>query len=316
MHRHVGRVGDQRTLAVEHGATEIQALLDVHRMSRVLQPQAHLLGNVHEQIVEDLEHHRIDACACIPYGGAYANSAHFQIAIGRGLRTPSRLDYGCGVALDDDRGAVDACTRREGIAKIQVCRAPTTLFVVGTVHAHCGARFRGVRRRNLAAKFGPARLTGGDAFQRHGLQHQSDLRREKREAPTVRALELRSNRGRRIRRRSRLRQFAGQCRVGAGVTDEHAAHGAYLVLGDTLPLQFPGGIGLKLRRERVRRPDALVGEIALERTVAHDDLIGQSQAVGAEDACQRMTEDPPHAQCVRDQARMLPAGSAEALQRV
>src|SRR5579859_2302579 len=29
-----------------------------------------------------------------------------------------------------------------------------------------------------------------------------------------------------------------------------------------------------------------------------------------------MTKDPPHAQCVRNQARMLPARAAEALQRV
>ena len=116
VHRHVGRIGDQRALAVEHRAAEIQAFLDVHRMSRVLQPQAHLFGDVHEQIVEDLEQHRIDACTGIPGSGQPMNSAQFQIPFGRGLRTPSRFDHGRGIALDDDRGAVDAGARGEGIA--------------------------------------------------------------------------------------------------------------------------------------------------------------------------------------------------------
>ena len=38
---------------------EVQPLLDVHRVGGVLQPQPHLLGDVHEQVVEDLEHHRV-----------------------------------------------------------------------------------------------------------------------------------------------------------------------------------------------------------------------------------------------------------------
>jgi chemotaxis signal transduction protein len=44
---------------VEEGAGEVQPLLDVHRVGGVLQPQAHLLGDVHEQVVEHLEHHRV-----------------------------------------------------------------------------------------------------------------------------------------------------------------------------------------------------------------------------------------------------------------
>ncbi len=43
----------------EHRAGEIEPLLDVHRIGGVLQRHAHLLGDRHEQIVEDLQHHRV-----------------------------------------------------------------------------------------------------------------------------------------------------------------------------------------------------------------------------------------------------------------
>ena len=45
---------------VEQRAGKIQPLLDIHRVARVLQHHAHLFGDRHEQVVEDLEHHRID----------------------------------------------------------------------------------------------------------------------------------------------------------------------------------------------------------------------------------------------------------------
>jgi hypothetical protein len=60
VHRHVRRVGDEVALGVEQRAREVQPLLDVHRVRRVLQLQPHLLGDVHEQVVEDLQHHRVD----------------------------------------------------------------------------------------------------------------------------------------------------------------------------------------------------------------------------------------------------------------
>jgi hypothetical protein len=46
--------------------------------------------------------------------------------------------------------------------------------------------------------------------------------------------------------------------------DAHAAHCTYGVRRDTLPPQFQGGIGLKLHRERMRRRDAFVAQIAFE----------------------------------------------------
>ena len=59
MNRHVRRIGNQVALCVKQGAAEVKALLDVDRVRRVLQLQPHLLGNIHEQIVENLQQHRI-----------------------------------------------------------------------------------------------------------------------------------------------------------------------------------------------------------------------------------------------------------------
>ncbi len=59
MHGHMRRVGDELPLPVEHGAGEIEPLLDVDGVGRVLQRHTHLLGDRHEQVVEDLQHDRV-----------------------------------------------------------------------------------------------------------------------------------------------------------------------------------------------------------------------------------------------------------------
>ena len=59
MHRHVRRVGDQRAVMREHRAGEIEPLLDVDGVGGVLQRHAHLLGDRHEEVVEDFQHDRI-----------------------------------------------------------------------------------------------------------------------------------------------------------------------------------------------------------------------------------------------------------------
>ena len=59
VHRHMRCIGNQRAVCVKHSAGKIQPLLDVDRMGRVLQPITHLLGNRHEQVAEDLQHHRV-----------------------------------------------------------------------------------------------------------------------------------------------------------------------------------------------------------------------------------------------------------------
>ena len=63
MHGHVRRVGNQMSFGAEQSAREIQTLFDVDGVSCILKLQAHLLGNVHEQIIENLQQHRVDGGA-------------------------------------------------------------------------------------------------------------------------------------------------------------------------------------------------------------------------------------------------------------
>ena len=83
VHRHVGGVGDQVAARVEDGAAEVESLLDVDRHRGVLQHQAHLLGDVHEQVVEDLQLDRVD-------GGADRRPARQWPSLVRGRGRPCR----------------------------------------------------------------------------------------------------------------------------------------------------------------------------------------------------------------------------------
>ena len=53
MHRHVRRIGDEASLTVEHRAGKVEPLLDVDRIGGVLQRHPHLLGDRHEEMIED-----------------------------------------------------------------------------------------------------------------------------------------------------------------------------------------------------------------------------------------------------------------------
>ena len=59
MHRHMGRIRHQIALPVKDGTGKIQPFLDVDRPGRIGQRGPHLVGDRHEQIVENLKQHRI-----------------------------------------------------------------------------------------------------------------------------------------------------------------------------------------------------------------------------------------------------------------
>jgi hypothetical protein len=101
--RHVRRVGDQVAVGVEQRAREVEPLLDVDRVGGVLQLQAHLLGDVHEQVVEDLEQDRIDARAGGATNGARRRPLEDQVVERGDAAGPAGLDDRRRVALDDDR---------------------------------------------------------------------------------------------------------------------------------------------------------------------------------------------------------------------
>ena len=115
MHRHVRRIGDQHAVRIEHGAGEVQALLHVDRVGGVLQRHAHLLGDRHEQVVEDLEHDRIGARADRGLPGERLDAAQQQVIARGELGLPAGLDHHGGGALGDDRRASDR--RRPGAGR-------------------------------------------------------------------------------------------------------------------------------------------------------------------------------------------------------
>ena len=60
VHWHVRRIGNEVAFCAEQSARKIKALFDVDGVSGVLQLQTHLLRNVHEQVIEHFQKHRIN----------------------------------------------------------------------------------------------------------------------------------------------------------------------------------------------------------------------------------------------------------------
>ncbi len=103
VHRQVRRVGDEAAVAVEQRAGEVEALLDVHGARRVGERGAHLLGDRHEEVVEDLEE-QWRALGRVGRGGRRRREApQEQLAGGQHLGLPARLDDGRARRLADDR---------------------------------------------------------------------------------------------------------------------------------------------------------------------------------------------------------------------
>jgi hypothetical protein len=125
VHRHVRRIGDQIALRIEQRTREVQPLLDVHRMRRVLQLKPHLLGDVHEQVVEHLQQHRVHRGSRRKALRARYAAHQFQVIQRGQCGAPARLHHRGGVLLRDDGWAVDHITRAQILAHHQGCLVPT-----------------------------------------------------------------------------------------------------------------------------------------------------------------------------------------------
>ena len=144
MHRQVRGVGDEVSAPVEHGAAEVQTLLDVHRAGRVDQGRAHLLGDRHEEVVEDLEQQR-RALRRVGRGRSRRRAApQQQLAGGQHLGLPARLEHGRARGLADDRRPGEArAARQERRARTRARRARRPSCT--------GARVRAGRRGRAGA---------------------------------------------------------------------------------------------------------------------------------------------------------------------
>src|SRR4029078_9069434 len=95
MNRHMGCVGDEGPIMREDGARKIEAFLDVHGISSVLQRNTHLFRNGHGEIVANFKHHgmgmRSDGVNALELFGA----GEYEMIFGRQFSLPAWLDHDC-----------------------------------------------------------------------------------------------------------------------------------------------------------------------------------------------------------------------------
>ena len=159
VHRHVGCVGDEVALGVEQCAAEVQPLLDVDRVGGVLQLQTHLLGDVHEQVVEHLQQHRVGRGACGIGDVAGAAALQHQVVHGGECGFPAGLDDGGGIFLGNDGRAGDHITRAQVFTHHQR----------GVVPCAAGVHLHRFTARHLAHRVGFVLRLGGGITGHHSF---------------------------------------------------------------------------------------------------------------------------------------------------
>ena len=283
-----------------------QPFLDVHAVGRVLQPQPHLLGDVHEQVVEHLQHHRVGVGADGVLRGTRYQALQLEGVAGAQDGLPAGFDDRGRVLLGNDRGAEDGRAGAQRLAHVQAGVEPGA-----TVHAHARGGLRCVGLR-VGAGAGAGRsllFAGTDGLGGNGFDHQRPARHQECEALPIAGFEVLQHGGGVSPRHL-------QCRVGAEIAQTHVPPhrdgSARHALAEDV-VQRCGGqrVRLRLRGSHAGRVERL-----FDAGFAHRDLVRQTHAVGTQHAGQRVHEDTRHAQRVGHQAGMLAAGAAEALQRV
>ena len=103
MHRHVGSIGDEVARLIEQRTGKIKALFDVDRGGGVFQHHAHMLGNRHEEVIDDLQHHRVDlgADGNLCRQGTVTLQQNIAVPVEGG--PPTRLDHDGTGSFDNDR---------------------------------------------------------------------------------------------------------------------------------------------------------------------------------------------------------------------
>ena len=306
MHRHMRCVGDQCAAGVEDGAGEIDTFLDVHRIGRVLQREAHLLGDRHEEIVEDLQHHRIDGGADGRAPGQRHDARQHQVAARVHLGLPSGLNQGGGGGLADDRRAVDLLAVRHVAAVVdrRVVLLTRHVAAYGRQGPGPAALRRGDAAGPLADIAGRAdRLDGG------GFHHQRLPGHDEAVALAVRLLERRLHiRGRAVFDLDRgIRALIFQM--------QPAQHGA-AAWRDLLAGQLAVGLGRQVAQHRFERRAQRLGQPLLDRFFAQRPHVCQAHAISRQYAREGMQIDRLHAQRISHQAGMLAARAAKTAERI
>jgi hypothetical protein len=228
-------------VGVEQRAREVEALLDVDRVGGVLQLQTHLLGDVHEEVVEDLEHHRIDAGADRERDSRAATRSisRWSCAVTRACQPGSttvvalRSAMIAGPSITWPGRAFSRTTRPASHQRppLQSC----TVAAIGAACAGCSAKTGS-----------PGASPCPTASTETGLDDQAALRHQEREALAVRDLERGADLVGAAERHD-------QRRIGAFVAHVRAPMHAQPLAADPLAQQLALGVAARAHR-RWRRP--------------------------------------------------------------
>ncbi len=303
MYRHMGGIGDQVARGIEYGAGEIQTLLDIDRIGRVLQRVTHLFGNRHEQIVEDFQHHRVAGRANGNLAGQRLHAGQDQVANRGHLRFPARFDNIGAGPLHNDCGALDLLARGHFIAIISGClnRFPGHIGSDGLHRFRRGLTGRQIIHRQVKR---PA-----NCFDRKGRRNQPLAAHQEAKPRTIGFLKG-------LRHCVQGPKGDFQCSVGPVIADMNLTQDFRAILWHILADQFLlrlCGHAIQFRVQAAQQP--LVQGL-LDRAFPHRADIGQAHAIGRQNPREGMDQNLCHAQCIGDQTGMLPPGPTKALQRI
>jgi hypothetical protein len=122
-----GALATRLPVGIEERAGEIEPFLDVHRIGRVLQRRAHLFGDVHEEVVEHLQHDRIGIGAqAVSRARAATTRSRHEVAQRVDPARHSGFDHGGAGRLADDGRAAIRCPGegRRGVDRGGFARSP------------------------------------------------------------------------------------------------------------------------------------------------------------------------------------------------
>ena len=246
--------------------------------------------------------------------GSASTRREHDVVPRRDLGLPARLDDDGLVRLDDQRRAGD---HRAG---------PEAAREDGPPHRARRRRNRSASRSAGCGRGGDERRLGllevGAAADRLDLERFDDDRlvlEDEAELLAVRRLEGGDHRGRSRQRapglgQPRLEDADRKRRVGAVVAEVGADDDGDVGVGDALPPHFVDGGRLELAL--VAGEVEPVGDRLHHGAVAGGADVGEAHAVGRQHAGIGVDQHGPDAERVGDQAGMLAAGAAEAVERV
>ena len=230
-----------------------------------------------------------------------------QMVLRRERGLPAGLDHDGLVRLDDDRRAFDLVAGRKLIAGIDGGLVP----FAGGEELRAARRARGVSPRVVALFFSlnlaPPPIASTDT----ASITRSFLRSMKPNCALCAFSKARLHRG----ERARLHHQRG---VGAGVADMRAhehldGFRRHALAGD---LVASPSLPRRLADRCSATPSAFAPNGFLDRLLARGADVGKAHAVGREQRRERMDQHRGHAERVGDEAGMLAAGAAEAVERI